>query len=285
VRTLVIVCAALAFSGPALAADLAPNMPAKAPPAPVAAPYNWSGWYVGLNAGGAWGHSADPTTVAFSPPGYFEAISVSAIDSAGAQTNHPSGFIGGGQAGVNWQSGVYVTGIEADFNYLGLKKSTTSTGAYPCCGPTTGFAVSSSISTDWLATIRGRLGLANNNWLYYFTGGVAFTDLKANFGFTDFCLTYAACGGIGFPGPVGSEAATVSTLKTGYTVGGGVEAGLSGNWSIKAEYLYVNFGSVSTGGLITTPAQIGFGTNDNPFSHSANLTVNILRAGLNYKFN
>jgi outer membrane immunogenic protein len=255
---------------------------AKDPPAPSHA-YNWSGWYGGVNAGGAWGHSSDPTTTVWSIVGYFEAPSVSSINSAGAQTNNPNGFIGGGQAGANWQTGNFVSGIEADFNYLGLKKSTTSTGPYPCCSTSNVFAVNSSISTDWLATIRGRLGVTSNNWLYYFTGGAAFTDLHANFGFTDFCGTNAVCNG-GVPFPIGFEAASVSTIKTGYTVGGGVEAALSGNWRVKAEYLYVNFGNVSAAGLITGATQIADGSNNNPFTHSANLTANIVRVGINYHF-
>jgi outer membrane immunogenic protein len=66
-------------------------------------------------------------------------------------------------------------------------------------------------------------------------------------------------------------------------VGGGIEAGLSGAWTVKAEYLYVDFGSVSAVGLITTPGLVALGSN-NPFTHSVDLKAHILRLGLNYRF-
>lgn len=192
-------------------------------------------------------------------------------------------ILGGGQAGYNWQTGVYVAGIEGDFDYLGLKKSSTASGPYPCCGPTTGFTINSSISPDWLATIRGRLGVASDSLLFYVTGGLAFTDLKANYQFADLCGTYAACGVGGYP--VGFETASISAIKAGYAIGGGIETKLQGNWSVKVEYLYVNFGNVSTGGLLTGAAQIALGSNNNPFTNSANLSASIVRLGLNYKIN
>src|SRR5208283_4222237 len=100
------------------------------------------------------------------------------------------------------------------------------------------FTVSSNASTTWLATARGRLGVAANNWLFFATGGAAFTNLGGNFAFND-----------NFPPPE-AEAVSLSNTKTGYTVGGGIEAGLWGRWTAKAEYLYVDFGTVSgTGSL------------------------------------
>jgi len=135
-----------------------------------------------------------------------------------------------------------------------------------------------------LATIRGRLGVASDNWLFYVTGGAAFTDYRANFQFADLCGTYAGCGG-GGGFPVGFETASISAVRAGYAIGGGVETKLQGNWSVKAEYLYVNFGNVSTGGLLTGATQIGAGSNNNPFTNSANLSASIVRLGLNYKIN
>ena len=131
--------------------------------APPPTEYSWTGWYVGLDAGGAWAQSSDPTTTVFDPSGYFAASSVSAVNAAGAQSNNPAGFIGGAEVGGNVQWNTFVAGVEADFNYLGLRKSSSSSGAYPCCGPTTGFIINSSISTSWLATIRGRLGGASGS--------------------------------------------------------------------------------------------------------------------------
>jgi outer membrane immunogenic protein len=136
-----------------------------------------------------------------------------------------------------------------------------------------------NVGQDRLATIRGRLGFANNNWLFYVTGGGAFTNLKGDFTFSDTCGNFAACNGPG--GPNAAEAVSISNTKAGWTVGGGVEAGLATAWTVKAEYLYVAFRSVSAVGLIT-PAI--FGSNNNPFTHSVDLTAHILRLGLNYRF-
>jgi len=78
---------------------------------------------------------------------------------------------------------------------------------------------------------------------------------------------------------------TISKTKMGYVLGGGVEALLWGNWSLKAEYLYVNFGTESAVGYGTTPYTIGNGSNNNPFTHSLDLKASIARLGINYKFN
>jgi len=268
--------------GSASAADQAVR---KAPPA--VAPYSWTGVYVGVNAGGTWG-AFDPTTAtAFSPLGYFAASSVFAINIAGLQSINPATFTGGVQAGFNWQmGGIVVLGGEIDFNSFHLSGSTTGTSFYPCCVPA-GFTISSSAHTDWLFTARSRLGIVNNNWpfntnsLIYVTGGLAVTNLNGSFAFTDNCGSVPACGG-GFP--PAAEAASLSKTKLGYTVGAGVEAGLWGNWSLKAEYLYVKFNSESVTGFITTPAIIGFGSNNNPFTQSIDLKAHIARLGLNYRF-
>ena len=137
----------------------------------------------------------------------------------------------------------------------------TAPVTYTCCGGN--FTIMSSASTDWLATARGRLGVAANNWLFFATGDAAFTALHGGFSFFD---TFGA-----------TESVSFSNGKTGYTVGGGVEAGLWGRWTVKAEYLYVNFGAVSaTGFLAQFPTQ--------PLSHNIDLKANIARVGLNYRF-
>jgi outer membrane immunogenic protein len=263
---------------------LANDVSAKESPVVAASTYNWSGAYAGLDAGGIWAHSSDPTTVVFFPGGYFAATSVAAIDAAGAQRNNAANFTGGAHVGWNWQWNALVAGLEADLDYVGLKKSSTSSGPYPCCGPTTGFIINSSFSTNWLEMIRGRFGFAGNDWLFYATAGVAFTEFKANFTFTDLCGLNVACAPRFFPYAPGIETASIVNLKPGYVVGGGIETRLAGNWTVKAEYLNVGFGGVTTQGYIGNIAQILIGSNENPLIHSANLTANIVRLGLNYKF-
>jgi outer membrane immunogenic protein len=258
----------LSACGSALAADLAVKAPDRAtPPIPV---YNWSGFYVGANAGGAWGNFDPTTSTVLAPNGYFCDVCVSPVNAAGIQTIKPATFTGGVQAGVNWQAGSVVFGGEVDFNSFHLNGSASTTALYIPTAPGT-LTVTSAAHTDWLLTARGRLGFAANNWLFYATGGLAVTNLEGGFTFSD--------NGV----PPGLEAASLSKTKLGYTVGGGVEAGLWGNWSIKAEYLYVNFSSESVVGFITS-VPVAFGAANNPFTHTIDLKANIVRVGLNYRF-
>lgn len=251
------------------AADLPARTYTKAPVI-VNSSYNWTGFYVGLNAGGAWSWSDAATTTIFSSPGYFATTSPGAIAIAGAQRPNGSGFTGGLTAGYNWQASNIVFGIESDFNYLGLKGSSTGSGIYPCCDPT-GFTVNTSVSTDWLITLRPRVGIAANNWLFYATGGLAVANVKSSFSFTD---TFSNA----------TESASISQTRTGWTVGGGGEYALMNGWSVKAEYLYVDLGRESTTStnLISDNGTIPRPTN--VFTHSVDLRSNIVRVGLNYKF-
>jgi outer membrane immunogenic protein len=262
--------AVLLLASPTFAADVAANAPAYKSPAPV---YNWSGFYLGGNAGGAWGYSEARTTTVFdpNPTGYFNPTSPAAIASAGDQDIKPTGFTGGGQAGYNWQFGWLVAGAEVDINYLGLKSASNNGDSYSCCIRNS-FSVNSSVSTDWLFTARPRVGWAINNWLIYVTGGLAVGNVKGKFSFTD---TSGA-----------TESGAISSTKTGWTFGGGIEVGVQGPWTVKVEYLLVDLGSASaTSTNLSAPVPGGrsfFPTN--PFTHSVDLTASMVRAGLNYRF-
>jgi outer membrane immunogenic protein len=254
----------------ASAADLAPQTYTKAP---IMAPiYNWTGFYVGVNAGGAWNKSNATTDTVFSPIGYFAPTSVPAIGIVGNQNINRSGFTGGLTAGYNWQASNFVVGIESDFNYFGVKGSTSATALYPCCAPST-FTVNSSVSSDWLFTLRGRAGvLVTPALLLYGTGGLAVANVKANYLFTD---TFSTA----------NESASISSTRYGWTAGVGGEYALMNGWSLKAEYLYVDLGRMST----TSTNLTGFGGlavpfPANVFTHTVDLRSNIGRVGLNYKF-
>ncbi len=108
-----------------------------------------------------------------------------------------------------------VWGVEGDGDWSNIKGSTTSTLCPLGC----------STSNTWLATARGRLGYAADRWMPYITGGAAFGDIRAS--------TPSFSG--------------TSTNKTGWTIGGGVEVALVGNWTAKAEYLYVDLGDTNCG--------------------------------------
>jgi outer membrane immunogenic protein len=248
------------------AADLARTY-SKAPVV-VAPIYNWTGFYVGLNAGGAWNESNPTTTTLFPVAAYFADSSVTAIGQVGNQHINRSGFTGGVTGGYNWQISNAVIGVEADFNYFGIKGSSTATALYPCCAPTS-FTINSSVSTDWLATVRGRVGfLATPALLLYGTGGLAVANVKANYLFTD---TFAAA----------NESASISTTRYGWTAGVGGEYALMNGWSIKAEYLYVDLGRART---TSNNLFVGIPLPLQTFTHTVNLTSNIGRVGINYKF-
>jgi outer membrane immunogenic protein len=255
-----------AISAPAVAADMA----VKAAPAPVVALYNWTGFYVGLNAGYAWGDSNHDSTFTCPVAGTCP-VNVPAnqalFAAIGSGSLSPAGFTGGAQAGYNWQSANFVFGLETDFNALNLKA--TRLGAAPSTNTASIFSTSSSISTDWLFTFRGRIGVTvAPTVLLYGTGGLAVTDAR---------LSNAAA--VTPPGPA-AGASTSSQTLTGWTAGGGVEWALSRNWTLKGEYLYVNFGSLST---TTNLAGAGF-ANPDTFTTSAKLNAHIARAGVNYRF-
>jgi len=237
---------------------------------PSATGYKWNGVYAGLNGGWAKGISNATTTTVFSPTGYFATTSPPAIASAGDQSLNNDNFIGGGQVGYNWQSGKLVLGGELDFNFMNINDSKSCTEVYPCCAPTT-FTIKSSVDTDWLFTVRPRIGYASNNWLFYATGGLAVTKLNAEFILTD---TFANA----------HETGSISETKAGWTVGGGIEMGFKNNWSIKTEYLYANFGDVSTTSQNFTAISPPIPFPANTFTHKINMQIHIVRVGLNYRF-
>ncbi|MGA2893339.1 MAG: outer membrane protein [Xanthobacteraceae bacterium] len=141
--------AALVTAQGAVAADLSvAPLYTKAPPAEVTQAYNWTGFYIGANGGGGWGHS------------YWD---------ANATGMHLSGAQVGGTAGFNWQYGHAVLGLEGDLDWSNLNGSKTSTLCPAGC----------STSDSWLSTVRGRVGYAFGGVLPYVTGGLAVGDIRA----------------------------------------------------------------------------------------------------------
>jgi outer membrane immunogenic protein len=259
--------AVFAIASAASAADLPHKAPAYIPPpAPV---YNWTGFYVGLHAGYGWMRSDTSLDALFNGiPTSFASVDAEEIpDRFRIDT---SGFIGGGQAGVNYQINRALIGIEADLSYSGIKGDSTISGSVTSGGPpvTQPFLSVQSQDLKWLATVRGRLGyLPTDSLLLYATGGLAIGRLEESHR-----LQFLGVGGTTY---VGSDNST----RSGWTVGAGAEYRISGNWTAKLEYLYFDLGSTTV--IATDVASPG-----NPFKERAQFdhTGQIARAGVNYKF-
>lgn len=258
-KYLLAAAAIVALAAPAAAADLAARPVYTKAPIVAAPVYSWKGFYAGVNAGGVWSNADTRLTAST----FFTSFALIGAD--GSVGLDKSGFTGGVQAGYNWQFGQFVLGVEADINSTNISNSKLMTrGAVP--GLSLGYTIGESISSDWLVTLRARAGYAANSWLFYVTAGLAIAD----FDFTQ---------GSFFPncpcGIVGSD----SGSKTGWTVGAGVEYAAWTNWTVKAEYLYVDLGRES---FADNLGAFGFPTA--AFTHSARLQENIFRVGLNYRF-
>ena len=229
----------------------------------------WCGFYVGGNAGYAWGR--DSQTSVFTAPAPAVDVDIAAVSASGSPRLKANGFTGGLQAGYNWQSGAVLFGVEADFNAFNLRGATSGTFPFPstlpggAVGPPTAFfTTSSSVSSDWLFTARNRIGWASDNLLIYGTGGLAVANVKVN-------QTIVILLG-------STETVSASATQVGWTAGIGAEYMVSRDWSVKGEWLYVDLGKLSATGTLT-PAFAGI-----TYNTTARLTANIARLGVNYHF-
>ena len=229
----------------------------------------WSGFYAGINLGASWTDS----DIGFSganggayPQSYF-----SQVLATGGGNVSESVFSFGGQIGYNIQNSNVLWGIEGDLNTLGTR-TTRGVLASPS-GFNNAFVRSDTVEADWLGTLRARLGIVSGPAVYYVTGGFAFTNMTLTSRFAD------------SGSPVLVEGASRSETRTGWTIGGGIEWALGSNWSLKGEYLYADFGSLDTmGAVINTATGASASQPPTVFGHSADLTVQTVRAGLNYRF-
>lgn len=261
--------------GTASAADMAVKARPMLAPAVV---YDWTGWYVGLNAGGA----INDSHYRQDPAGCFTIGAGCGVGGVAANPNRTFfgslndnvAFTGGGQVGYNKQMGTWLWGFEADINYNGVNQTNNTNNILT--GVLVGGNALTSVTQrfDWFGTVRGRVGfLASPSLLLYATGGLAYGHVSSSSS-VQFPIT--CCAGDTYLGN-GSE------IRAGWTVGGGAEWMAWNNWSVKAEYLYIDLGSfsyanvcvVACGALVPPPA---YGTRITTREHVA-------RLGLNYHFN
>jgi outer membrane immunogenic protein len=270
---------ALGLGAPAAnAADM--RVAAYAPPPPPA--YTWSGCYAGASAGTSSGRtdgfSATAASGAATLVGSLAGSQLPLI--GGTQLSRDfnlSGFIGGFQAGCNWQAGAWVFGIEGDGS--ATNKSGQAFEALTSIPTVSGPITSSGqriyeLQERWLVTARGRLGLTNFWWFgpntfVYATGGAAWAKIDSSQWNTEFATS-----------PL-TSAVQQSDTRIGWTVGGGLEYALGYGWSAKGEYLYVDFGDFTTFTCSAPAPGCPLGTRT---SLNVNLKDHIFRAGMNYKF-
>lgn len=277
-RSLLLAALILGSGAPAFAADL----PVKARPAPVVVEtWNWNGFYVGGNGGYSWGRSR--TTVDF-----FNTVTglpiVPPPGSVTSGTFNLNGGIAGGQVGWNWAGNGWLWGFETDLQWSGERGGAT----FSCVGTAVavvavipsaclpgltflppGAAAGTTLSLDqhlqWFGTFRARAGwLVTPSILLYATGGLAYGSLKTSGTLASFT-------------PAGLAVATTfsnSKVNAGWTVGGGLEAHLGGNWTGKLEYLYMDLGTF-TSQAVLPPVGVNI---------SSRVTDHIFRAGINYHF-
>jgi outer membrane immunogenic protein len=271
---------------PALAASPSPPPP----PAPV---YNWTGWYVGVNVGASFGNAktdfnAGNIVIQAGPGSDFFSTAF-----AGSDTVYPTGFMGGGQIGHNWQfSPLWVVGLEADFQGALEKDSNTLTDNFSGSINTPNFAAIAMGSTvldyqtkiDWFGTMRGRIGYVwgNGEVMSYVTGGLAYGEVKID-GTNTVSGRCTPCG-VFLPALTFSvsQPFSRSQVNTGWVVGYGTEGRLAiPGWTYKVEGLWMDLGTLDATGVSINPP---FAVSGGQVTTHTHFTDGILRAGLNYQF-
>lgn len=193
---------------PALAADLPARVYTKAPPPVVAPIYNWAGFYIGLNGGGASAHKCwdiDNFGGAIVAPAFREGC------------HDATGGLVGGQIGYRWQATNWVFGLEAQGDWADLTGSNTSLFF--------GAGTTNNTKLDAIGLFTGQVGYAWNNVLWYVKGGAAVTHDKYNGQFLGVVFDNA------------------SESRWGGTVGTGLEIGFAPGWSVAFEYDHLFMGS------------------------------------------
>lgn len=240
----------------------------------------WQGFYIGANLGHALGRLGSNFTL----PDTFTGTAGSSPQADGAlaalpvatQATSDSGFIGGVQSGYNRQFGGYVAGVELDFSSMNLSGSSTVVGFSDPIHLWSD-TVETSFDTDWLFSLRPRIGFTLGSTFFYATAGLAVTRLTLSQTQTSVDLL------AGVPGY--SEHVSEEKTKVGWTIGGGVEVALGQNWTLKGEYLRTDFGHIKLKGLTEGPsAYTGLGILGDTFAHDFELRTSVVRGGLNYHF-
>jgi outer membrane immunogenic protein len=264
----------------ASAADLAVRPYTKAPLiAPVV--WSWTGFYLGGEVGGKW--ERDRWTAISLADNNLGGVRAP-IDASSPRTYETSSFRGGIYGGYNWQISQFVIGVEADGAWADATKTAAGFPGCTLAGCTIGFTFPpnglvaggdlTSVNMRWDASLRGRLGiLASPDLLIYGTGGIAWQNVRVN----GICGPAANSFQCNTPQPVPS-AVTVEKTLPGWTVGVGAEWHAWGNWLLRGEYRFADFGTSS----YVFP--IGTSNTNNTYRFNMRTETQIATFGVAYKF-
>jgi outer membrane immunogenic protein len=244
------------FFSAAIGSAQAADMPLKAPV--VVAPFTWTGVYLGINAGYGTGQSSG-NFYCTNPAGVVQGPECNAPMPAGLS---PAGGFVGGQVGANYQTGMFVWGVESDIQVSHINDSTGAHNVSCCIGlASTPGTLTLSNSLDWFGTVRGRLGIAFwDRALVYGTGGLMYGEEVSNSLFTR----------------VGTYQAYSSDMHSGWVAGGGIEYAFTNRLSAKVEGLYYDMGSET----IASTSTLTHYTETTNFTYKGAL----VRLGANLKF-
>ena len=251
------------------AADM--GLPLKSAPVVAAPVWSWTGFYIGGNVGAGWGTTETSVNVGAAAAPFLAAVPATLAFQLPLSSQTVNGFLGGGQIGWNWQTGVFVFGVEGDVEWENLK------GSAPCL-----FILQCNVNHTWQADITGRLGVvAFDRALIYLKGGAVWQHSN-----------YSAGNSIAVTAPgfaaTASANASASDTRLGVLLGTGLEYGFLPNWSAKIEYNFEDFGSrtlnfplavsacATPGGCAAIPT-INVPTTVKDFDH-------IIKAGVNYRW-
>jgi outer membrane immunogenic protein len=295
-KLLIGVAALAAMGTPAFAAD----MPLKAPPVVAPVLYSWTGFYVGGNLGYSWGRAntdltettqttttATITTLAGTPIASATVVGTPVVF-RGSHRTEMDGWLGGFQAGYNYQVNRWVWGVEGDLQATGERGGTNF--CFPenlNCGPGTAAGGTASYRLRWLGTLRGRVGYAWDRVLFYATGGLAVGQIDASY--TDSIAASTLT-------PLTTVAVSSTATRAGWVAGAGVEGAFRNwnNWTWKIEYLHVDLGGFNA--LAAGSATGAFSAVIGDFRTSITQTTafnsayhshfsdDIIRVGVNYRF-
>jgi outer membrane immunogenic protein len=243
--------------GAALGALAAVSPATAKPPVPPMMPANdWTGFYIGGNAGYSWGTG----NWGFVQPSFTSFGLCCALPTAIGDSHNINGAIGGVQAGYNQQYGSWVLGLVTDFQWSGE----TGSSSFAVSAPGEGFKGTISSKIQWFGTTRANAGLLFANTWVYATAGIAYASVNVSGAGICACVS-------GF-----TMSFDQTELRTGPAFGVGIQGKITSMPSLTwmVEYLHIDYGTITVDGVM-----VGLG----PFTFSDHVTDNVIRAGLNWK--